>query len=51
MEWESTAEPIDLNGDGVADDLSGDGVYVAGEDDAWVVCLIPAAPWRVPNSD
>jgi hypothetical protein len=44
-------EPIDLDGDGLADDMSGDGVYTPGIDDAWVIRLAPSTPWPLPVND
>jgi len=44
-------EPIDVDGDGIPDDMNGDGVYTAGLDDAWVVRLAPTTPWPVPVRD
>ncbi|MFM1919634.1 MAG: hypothetical protein RLZZ303_1268, partial [Candidatus Hydrogenedentota bacterium] len=66
--WQGTGpEPIDLDGDFIADDLSGDGVIVLNEaeqeanadnpdydgflDLAWVLRLEPAAKWTVPFRD
>lgn len=48
--WRTEPEPIDLDGDGLADDLNGDGA-VTSADNAWVVRLRPATPWQLPVTD
>lgn len=50
LAWRTTPELIDLTGDGVADDLSGDG-FVDAKDKAWVLTLKPSSPWQLPISD
>ncbi|MBX7255875.1 MAG: IPT/TIG domain-containing protein [Candidatus Hydrogenedentes bacterium] len=50
LAWKTAAEPIDLDGDGVADDLNGDGV-VTSADNAWVLRLRPTSPWQLPVID
>ncbi len=44
-------EPIDVDGDGLPDDMNGNGVYEPGLDDAWVIRLTPTEPWPVPVND
>lgn len=68
LQWRGTgAEPIDLDGDFQADDLSGDGILVLTQaereaqannpdydgliDTAWVLSLEPAAKWIVPYTE
>lgn len=68
LQWRGTgAEPIDLDGDFQADDLSGDGYIALTQadqeafaddpgfdgllDTAWVLRLAPAAKWQVPFND
>jgi PKD repeat protein len=50
LAWKTASEPIDLNGDGVADDLNSDGVVTAA-DNAWVLRLRPTSPWQLPVID
>ncbi len=50
LAWRTQPELIDLNGDGVADDMNGDNV-VNDEDKAWVLRMRPKAPWRLPARD
>lgn len=68
LQWQGTgAEPIDIDGDFVADDLSGDGFIALSQSDredladepgydglldtAWVLRLEPAAKWTLPFTD
>ncbi|MCX8063817.1 MAG: PKD domain-containing protein [Candidatus Hydrogenedentes bacterium] len=74
LEWGTNPEAVDLDGDNIPDDLSGDGIVTDGnldlsnpdrptlsadqrrrwdglKDLAWVLKLIPATPWVVPQSD
>jgi len=74
LEWSIAPEPVDLDGDNIPDDLSGDGIVTDGNVDlsnpdrptlsadqrrrwdglndlAWVLKLVPATPWVVPQSD
>lgn len=48
--WRPTPEPVDLTGDGIADDINGDGV-VDENDYAWVLRLRPQTAWPVPDTD
>lgn len=50
LAWQENPEPVDLDGDRIADDLNGDGV-VDLEDRAWVLTLRPRERWRVPTDD
>lgn len=50
LRWRNAPEPVDLDGDFIADDLDGDGVVTAA-DYAWVLTLVPRQPWRIPESD
>ncbi len=50
LAWKTNPEPIDLDGDGIADDLNGDGA-VTDADHAWVLRVRPTAPWQVPVID
>jgi hypothetical protein len=50
LAWRPSTEPIDLDGDGVADDINGDGVVNA-TDYAWVLRVRPRDAWLVPISD
>lgn len=74
LEWSVGPEPVDLDGDNIPDDLSGDGIVTDGNVDlsnpdrpilsadqrrkwdglkdlAWVLKLVPATPWVLPQSD
>lgn len=58
LTWQSAPEPVDLDGDGVADDLNGDGTTDADGDGlvdeidkAWVVRLRPSTAWPLPEED
>ncbi|HUW60580.1 MAG TPA: PKD domain-containing protein [Candidatus Bathyarchaeia archaeon] len=48
--WSLAAEPVDIDGDRIADDLDGDGEVTA-SDNAWVLKLIPKNPWLAPFKD
>lgn len=48
--WGVAPELVDLSGDGVADDLDGDG-NVDEADKAWVLTLAPTANWELPQDD
>ncbi|MCC6491027.1 MAG: DUF11 domain-containing protein, partial [Candidatus Hydrogenedentes bacterium] len=50
LAWKTVPEYVDLTGDGVADDMSGDGVVTAA-DKAWVLTLRPKTPWILPTID
>lgn len=50
LAWASKAEPVDLDGDGAADDLNGDGI-VNSLDFAWVLKITPTSAWPLPISD
>ncbi|MCC6697639.1 MAG: IPT/TIG domain-containing protein [Candidatus Hydrogenedentes bacterium] len=50
LAWKTVPEYVDLTGDGVADDMSGDGV-VTTADKAWVLTLRPTQPWILPTID
>ncbi len=50
LQWRNAAEPIDLDGDGVADDMNGDGI-VDEKDNAWILELVPEDLWVVPHTD
>jgi IPT/TIG domain len=50
LEWPLQPEYIDVDGDGVADDMSGDGV-VDEVDKAWVLRLTPQDAWFLPVKD
>ncbi|MCX5771491.1 MAG: PKD domain-containing protein, partial [Candidatus Hydrogenedentes bacterium] len=48
--WSLAPEPVDVDGDHIADDLNGDGEVTA-LDNAWVLTLIPDDPWAPPFKD
>lgn len=48
--WRTAPEFVDLTGDGVANDLNGDGI-VTNADKAWVLRLRPSTPWPLPVRD
>jgi len=48
--WRPEPEYVDLDGDGIADDINGDG-RVDSKDRAWVLRLRPKIAWSVPNTD
>ncbi|NLV46257.1 MAG: hypothetical protein GXY07_17350 [Candidatus Hydrogenedentes bacterium] len=48
--WGVAPELVDLSGDGLADDLDGNG-YVDEADKAWVLTLAPGANWELPQND
>jgi uncharacterized repeat protein (TIGR01451 family) len=50
LAWRTAPELIDLTGDGIPDDVSGDGI-VTDADKAWVVRMRPVAPWPLPVRD
>ncbi len=50
LQWASSPEPIDLDGDGAPDDLNGDGVADS-NDLAWVVEIEPGEVWPLPHND
>ena len=50
LRWAEQPEPIDLDGDGVADDMNGDGV-VDDADHAWVLTFNPEENWELPTDD
>ena len=50
IEWAGAPEPIDVDGDGIADDMNGDG-RVDTTDYAWVLTLRPKQDWQVPTRD
>lgn len=50
LAWGTAAEPVDIDGDRIADDLDGDG-DVDGADVAWVLNIRPAKRWRLPTDD
>ena len=50
LRWQNAPEPIDLDGDGLADDLDGDGV-VDQRDHAWVLTLTPQSALIIPPND
>ncbi len=50
LAWRTAPELVDLTGDGVPDDLSGDGV-VTDADKAWVLRMRPVNPWPLPVRD
>ncbi|MEK7795506.1 MAG: CFI-box-CTERM domain-containing protein, partial [Candidatus Hydrogenedentota bacterium] len=50
LSWASFPEPIDLNGDGRADDMDGDG-DADSDDFAWVLTLTPQTPIVLPPND
>lgn len=50
LAWRTAPELIDLTGDGIPDDLSGDGI-VTDADKAWVLRMRPVAPWPLPVRD
>ena len=47
LRWGNAPEYVDLNGDGMPNDLSGDGK----PDKAWVLTLFPRNQWEVPQTD
>lgn len=50
LAWGNAPELIDLDGDGVAEDMNGDGLIDV-RDRAWVVALTPQDNWEVPPED
>jgi PKD repeat protein len=50
LQWPSSPELVDINGDGNPDDMDGDGV-VDDLDRAWVLDMTPATLWPVPRRD
>jgi hypothetical protein len=50
LAWRNAPEPVDLDGDFIADDLNGDGI-VDSRDHAWVLTLEPEDLWQVPHQD
>jgi hypothetical protein len=50
LAWPANPEHVDLDGDGVSDDLTGDGVVTAA-DVAWVLRLIPKVTPYLPKTD
>ena len=50
LRWRDEPEPVDLTGNGQADDLNGDGV-VDENDYAWVLTLRLQDPWPLPTHD
>lgn len=50
LAWGSVPELIDLDGDGVADDMNGDSV-VDDRDKAWVLTFQPEDLWDLPHED
>jgi hypothetical protein len=50
LRWGNAPEPIDLDGDGTADDMDGDGL-VDERDYGWVLTLVPEDLWEVPQND
>ncbi len=67
LKWPTAPEPIDLDGDNVPDDLSGDGIIVLSQSEAasqsgnpqydgfldlaWVLQIEPQQPWVLPDAD
>lgn len=50
LAWSSAAEFIDLDGDGIPDDMNGDGA-LDDQDKAWVLTMTPQNLWEVPQQD
>jgi PKD repeat protein len=50
LRWSDSKEPIDVDGDGVPDDMNGDGL-VDSSDYAWVLQITPRVNWPLPYSD
>jgi PKD repeat protein len=50
LAWGARPELVDLDGDGVSDDMNGDGVVDA-TDKAWVLTITPRVAWQVPQND
>jgi PKD repeat protein len=50
LRWGTAAEPLDLDGDGVPDDMNGDRV-VDQRDYGWVLTLTPEVQWELPQDD
>ena len=50
LAWGSTPEYVDLNGDGLPNDMDGDGTIDA-DDKAWVLTMYPRNQWELPEID
>lgn len=50
LRWGSAPEYIDLNGDGLANDMDGNGV-IDEQDKAWVLTMYPRNQWELPEID
>ena len=50
LAWKDSPEPVDLDGDNLADDLDGDGVFDE-KDYAWVLEIRPKNSWKLPYTD
>ncbi len=50
LQWSSQPEPIDIDGDGIPDDMNGDGLFDQ-RDYAWVLTMFPKERWTLPTDD
>jgi hypothetical protein len=50
LAWADESEHSDIDGDGLADDMNGDG-EVDEDDYAWVLRITPDGRWRLPTND
>ena len=50
LQWGTAPELIDLDGDGIPDDMNGDEV-IDDLDKAWVLTFIPDVLWQLPHDD
>ena len=50
LRWGSAPEYVDLNGDGLANDMDGNGI-IDEQDKAWVLTMYPRNQWELPPVD